>query len=192
MAMITYTKGSDNGGGGGWQPLPEGVYDLLIKSAEQKTSSKGNQQIQVVCEVMDGEYAGKRATVWYSLLPNSTWKLDRLIDTLGIKRQPTGEFGPDGKEILAFDPDDLIERVVRYTVKQREYQGKVNNDFADERKSPLDEPAQPQAVSTTTVLRPATAAAPAASASASAMPTEQLALPDTARVPRRPRPASAT
>jgi hypothetical protein len=135
---------------------------------------------------MDGEYAGKRATVWYSLLPNSTWKLDRLIDALRIKRQPTGEFGPDGKEILAFDPDDLIERVVRYTVKQREYQGKVNNDFSDERQSPLDEPVAQPTVSTTTVLRPAQAAP------TPAQPEQQLSLPETQRTPRRPRPASAT
>lgn len=185
MALISYTKGSDGGGGGGWQPLPEGQYDLRINSAEQKTSSKGNQQIQLVCEVMDGEYAGKRATVWYSLLPSSTWKLDRLIDALGIQRQPTGEFDSAGKEILAFDPDHLIGRTVRYNVKQREYQGKVNNDFADEARSPLDDAPEPVRASTT-ALKPAQPAQPAPSGAAA----EQLTLPETAR--RRPRPASAT
>jgi hypothetical protein len=179
MALIIYSRGSDNGGGGGWQPLPEGTYDLRINSVEQKTSSKGNPQIQLVCEVMDGPYAGKRATVWYSLVPSSTWKVERLITALGIIRQPTGEFDAAGTENLAFDPDHLIGRVVRYNVKQREYQGKVNNDFADESRSPLDEQPEPVVRATTTLkaVQPAPAAAPA----------EQLNLPETAR--RRPRPA---
>lgn len=180
MALISYTKGSDNGGGG-WQPLPEGTYDLSIRSAEAKTSKAGNPQIQLTCEVADGEYAGKRATVWYSLLPNSTWKLDRLIDALGIGRQPTGEFDAAGKEILAFDVDHLVGRVVRYNVKQREYQGKVNNDFADEARSPLDEAAP---VATTTALRPVQAAPVT---QAAPVEPQQLNLPETAR--RRPRPA---
>jgi hypothetical protein len=71
--------------------------------------------------------------------------------------------------------------VVRYNVKQREYQGKVNNDFADEARSPLDEAAP---VATTTALRPVQAAPVA---QAAPVEPQQLNLPETAR--RRPRPA---
>lgn len=182
MAIINYTKGNE---GGGWVPLPEGTYDVKILEVKQGVSKSNNPQLSLKGEVMDGPSAGKTVTIWYSLTPQSTWKLDALLEALAIKRVETGEYHPDGQPIMGFDDDDLLHRVVRYDVKQREYQGKVNNDFSKERPSPYDDqpearvPSDPSGLTQTQQQQasaPAAAAAPAAAQQ-----------PGT--IARRPRPA---
>lgn len=134
MARISYTKGE----GSQFQPYPEGTYDIQIGSAEQGTSKSGNPQLTVKGEIVDGEYAGKKVTIWYSLLPQSTWKLDALFDALGIQPQETGELDENGKPIMACDTDELLQRTVRYNCTQRTYEGRVNNNWDKEAISPLD------------------------------------------------------
>lgn len=179
MAMINYTKGNE---GGGWVPLPEGTYDVKILEVKQGTSKSGNPQLSVKGEVMDGPHAGKTVTIWYSLTPQSTWKLDALLDALQIPRVETGEYHADGQPIMGFDDDALLNRCVRYDVKQREYQGKVNNDFAKERPSPFDASAEPAP----TGGQSGTAATPPASSGAPA------SAPAAGVIARRPRPAGTT
>jgi hypothetical protein len=184
MAKINYNKGGD--GGSSWQALPEGTYDVRILASEQGTSKAGNAQIKLSCEVLDGPSAGKKVNIWYSLLPQSTWKLDKLLETLDVERFETGEFGQDGTPILGFDDEDLIDRSVRYTVGQREFpagSGKMTNDFNDESVSPFDtEEAAPTGTQGAQVPPPA-AAAPA---------PVQPNLPGTVAARRRPRPAGTT
>lgn len=188
MALINYAKGQQSSAqGGGWQPLPEGLYDVKILAAEQGTSKAGNPQIRVSGEVLDGTYAGRTVNVWYSLLPQSTWKLDALLNALDVDRVDTGDFYPDGSPILAFDPDHLVGRAVRYTVRQREYpagSGKLTNDFAEEARSPFD------AFEDEAPVAPAPAAKPAPVAAAPA-PAQQVLPGVDGAIRRRPRPAGS-
>jgi hypothetical protein len=175
MAKIMYTKGND---GGGWVALPEGTYDVRITSVEQGASKAGNPQLTVKGEVMDGPSSGKNVTIWYSLLPQSTWKLDALLNALSIPREETGEYHDDGTPVMTFDSDALASRVVRYNVTQRDYNGKTQNDYKDEQASPLDT-AKPAAAASSATAPQTQAGAPAAAAAAAAPGT----------VARRPRPA---
>lgn len=135
MARIPYSAGD---GGNTYQPLPQGTYDFRINEVVQGTSRNGNQQLQLKMEIIDGPYTGKKVSNWYSLLPQSTWKLDALLEALGIEREDTGQVDANGKPIRVFDDEWLIGRCIQYDVKQREYNGKTNNDFQNERQSSLD------------------------------------------------------
>lgn len=128
MAQIDFP--SDGQDVSSWQPLPEGQYDVKLLSYETTVSSKGNQQIKVVGEVADGESSGKRCTIWYSLLVQSTWKLKKLLTVLDIPYEGTTK--------VSFEGDDLIDRVCRYNVRQDIYNGKTNNKFDEIDVSPLD------------------------------------------------------
>lgn len=196
MALINYSKGD----GGAFKPLPAGSYDVEIKSAEQGASSKGNPQLTIKGEVVDGEYAGKKVTMWYSLLPQSTWRLDALFSALAIDPVPTGELDENGKEIMSGDTDLLIGRVVRFACTQRTYEGKVNNNWADETCSPHDpyyaqvqaklaaQNGETAAGASSNAAAPASSAAPA-QGGAQAAPAQPTTSEPGRPLARRPRPA---
>ena len=135
MGQIRFSAGEDTGGG--WTPLPEGTYDFRIIEAEQGVSSNKNPQLRVKLEVLDGPRSGDKTNTWYSLLPQSGWKLRRLIDALEIDYQVEGK-DADGNELISFDDEELVQRCVRMDVKQREYNGKTVNDFLNEELSQFD------------------------------------------------------
>lgn len=134
MARVRYSAGDGNN----YQPLPEGTYDFRIEEVVQGNSKNGNPQLQLKMEVIDGPYTGKKISNWYSLLPQSGWKLDALLDALEIEKEDTGEVDENGKPVLDFDTDWLIGRCVAYDVKHREWNGKINNDFQNEAMSAFD------------------------------------------------------
>lgn len=134
MARIRIVEGS----GQQWTPFPEGTYDFKITAVEQGTSTKGNPQLKVSLECASQSHSGKNATTWYSLLKQSLWKLNELVDALGIERTDTGEVDENDKPIYEFDEDDLVGAFVRYQVSQRTYEGKTQNNFDSPELSPLD------------------------------------------------------
>lgn len=131
MVQINFNAG-ENTGQGTWTPLPEGDYEVEIEDVEVTTSGSGNPQLQLSYKLMDGPREGGTAKDWYSLLPQSGWRLRGLLDALGIEYTAGGKDG-DGRDAISFEGDDLIGRRVLYFVAQREYNGKVNNDFKNPR-----------------------------------------------------------
>jgi len=134
MARIPYSAGE----GGSFQPLPEGTYDFRINETILGNSRAGNPQLQLKMEVLDGPHTSKKVSCWYSLLPQSGWKIDALLEALKIEREDTGQVDDKGNPILAFDDEWLLDRCVTFDVSQREYNGKTNNDFQNERLSAFD------------------------------------------------------
>jgi len=54
----------------GFEPLPEGYYPLKIVEAEEKKSSKGNDMIEITCDVFnDPRFNGKELMHWVTFLP---------------------------------------------------------------------------------------------------------------------------
>ena len=132
MTMIEYSKGE------GFTPLPEGTYDCRIDEVESTTSSKGNPQLQVSLTVVDGPYADRKPKTWYSLLPQSVWRVGQLTDALDIEQHETGQQDADGNPIMSFDTDELLGRIVSFEVTQRSYNGRINNDFGNPHQSSFD------------------------------------------------------
>jgi hypothetical protein len=160
MAKIPFSMSANQGGS--FQPWPEGTYNCRITETELGTSKAGNPQLRVRLEVVDGTYAGKQSNVWYSLLPKAAWKIDALLTALGIEKEPTGDVDENGEPITVFDDEWLLHRVVEFDVKHREYNGKTQMDFVNERASdydvpPEDEPAPAKAAPVKAAPKPAPA-----------------------------------
>jgi hypothetical protein len=56
-----FTPNADNANtGGDYKPVPEGVYDLLIDSAEAKTTKNGDTRIAMTIVINSGDHEGKK------------------------------------------------------------------------------------------------------------------------------------
>lgn len=179
MAKIRFS----GGGEGGFEPLPESIYDLEIKSVDQNTSKAGNPQAIVKFEVVDGDLAGRTHKEWYTITPEAVWRLQNLCKAAGVDLVETGEVDKDNEPICEFDTDELVGKFVRAEIKHRNYEGKtfanLGNKPEASRFSP--EKAAPTTTKPAAESQPASATAPAGAA------------PGAGGVaPRRPRPAAAS
>jgi hypothetical protein len=131
-------------GGGAFTPYPEGTYDLQIQGVVQGASKAGNAQLKLSCEIATPDtQQGSKVTIWYSLLPQSGWKLRMLLDATGVPYDITGETDESGNEVLEFDPEELELRYFRVECSTRKHDGKVYNDWKNEEASPLGQEATP-------------------------------------------------
>ena len=101
MALINFSNSEDKG----YSPLPEGSYDLEILQVEQKVSQAGNPQLELSTEVAAGEHEGRKVKLWYSLTPQSAWKLKKLVVATHTPHEVVGS-DRDGQ--ISFDTDDLV------------------------------------------------------------------------------------
>lgn len=161
MARIVFKKPE----AGTYTPLPEGLYDWEIKDVKQTTSGNGNPQLELSCECAGpDQYVGRNTKMWYSLLPQSGWRVKKLLDATDV----TYEEGTDeaGGEVLAFDDEDLLGRVFACKATMDESpSGNPRNKFSNEAPSKLAKqpPAPAAAAPAPAQTAPAqTAAAPAA------------------------------
>jgi hypothetical protein len=174
---IRFTAGNTD-----FTPLPEGTYDCKILSFEQTTSSTGNPQLAIKLEIVDGPLKQRQPMVWYSLTPKAGWKMKKLLEELAINYADQG-VDDDGFAQLEFDPDDLVGRVVRYDVTQREYNNRKNNQFGNETVSEWD----PHFAEIKAMADGVSAEGPAAPVVQE--PPVQQAAPAAAAARRRPQPA---
>lgn len=122
----------------GWRPLPNGTYMFMIDGYEEAVSSNQNPQLKVNVHVVDGEFDGKKATLWYVLMAKTLWKIRGLCDATGIEYESenTGRQDPEtGKDLITldFEADDLVGCVFVADVTEGEYQGNAKNNFNNER-----------------------------------------------------------
>jgi hypothetical protein len=150
MARIEFTSSSSEEVT--YAPIPQGTYDLTVTDITQGTSSKGNPQLQVRCEIAQGEYSGKKITLWLSLLESATWRLSAFVKATGIDY----EDGPGGQ--ISFDTDDVVGAYFSASTKIREYNGKDKNEWESFAPSKLSQPAAPRAAAS--VAAPAPQAQP--------------------------------
>jgi len=133
MARIEFTSSSSEEVT--YAPIPQGTYDLTVTDITQGTSSKGNPQLQVRCEIASGEYSGKKITLWLSLLESATWRLAAFVKAVGVDY----EDGPGGQ--ISFDTDDVVGAYFSASTKIREYNGKDKNEWESFAPSKLSQPA---------------------------------------------------
>lgn len=131
MVQINFQAG-ENTGGGAFEPLPEGTGLFEIESYEVGSSKNEKPQLELSLKILDGPREGGTCKNWYSLVPTAGWNLRGLLDALGIEYESEGQ-DKEGRDDIVFDGDDLVGRQVEYYVKQREYNGRINNDFVNPR-----------------------------------------------------------
>ena len=98
-----------------FQTASEGVHACKIVSADEKTSSGGNDMIVVAFEVIKGLDTGARVYENFPLVDKALWKLKGLLQAIGMKA--------DGK--VQLDLDKLVGKTCSVTVKHEEYEGKT-------------------------------------------------------------------
>jgi len=67
----------------GWKPIPGGVYNAEVQSAQMTKSGSGNPMITI--DYTPDEYPKERIRGFYSLAPNALWKLKQDLTGLGIE-----------------------------------------------------------------------------------------------------------
>jgi len=171
MAQINFSNSADNS----FSPLPEGTADFEILKVEQGVSKKGNPQLVIDTEICSGDSEGKKTKMWYSLTPQSTWKLKKLLLATHTPFETAGEQGKGGT--IQFDTDDLVGAIFTCDIEIsiNPENNKPKNDFNNERVSAMMAPpaqatmpsavaAAPPPVTTSAVAAPpAVGAAPAPS-----------------------------
>ncbi len=131
-------RGKNPEDGGGWVPLPAGTYNIQLDTIEQDISKNGNSQLKIAAHVVDGPHDLKKVTLWYVLVENSLWKLQNLCDAADVDYEigDLDDTDPEtGKPLIEFDfdTDDLEGCIVTFDVTERQYDGKAQNRFENER-----------------------------------------------------------
>lgn len=101
---------------------PEGDYKLEILEATTGTSNAGNDQIEFVLEVADGEYKGTKVWFYCPLAENSLWKLHAFLTALG-------EDVPEDE--MDIDLSDLVGKELVGVLTHETYQGKKQAKMTD-------------------------------------------------------------
>lgn len=96
--------------------LEEGTYELVIKKAEQKTSTTGKPMVVILFEEPNSKTGIFEN---YVLTPDALWKMRELMKALGL--------ATDG--IQELDLDLLMGQTVMGKVIQREYNGEMTNSI---------------------------------------------------------------
>jgi uncharacterized protein DUF669 len=118
--------------GGGFEPLPNGDYDVFVESAEYKVAGTGKDMIKVKFKVQGGPFNG-RTVYWNAVFSPRT--ADGSVNE-GALRAWFGNMGCFGLKAAFFAANpsmDLIAasmtgKKVIVTLATREWQGQEQND----------------------------------------------------------------
>jgi len=102
--------------------LPEGDYEFVVDDAGEKTSNKGNEQIELQLLVSDGN---TKVRVFDNLvfIPSCYWKID-------LFRECTGEKLIEAQGV-SFEADDCIGRKGRLHLVIDTYNGRTRNKVGE-------------------------------------------------------------
>jgi hypothetical protein len=151
------SQAGESGGGGNYEPLPDGEYELKVIEASHTTTQSGKPMFKVTAEVQTGAHAKRR--VWDNLVvtQGNDTALAIFFDKMRAIGLPREYFtqGPSNDQIV----QAMVGRPFRGQLATSEYNGKFRNEI--KRYSPL-----PQAASGAPTSIPAAAPAPAMAAPA--------------------------
>jgi Protein of unknown function (DUF669) len=129
--------------GGGFEVWPKGRYNGVITKVEQGTAKASkNPQVIISVKVIDGPYADKSTRMWFTISPNSIFRIEELLaatipgeyDVIALE-----EKDPEGHPLqeINFDTDALIDRQFSFDCFiKADDKGEERNDF--KKFSPLD------------------------------------------------------
>lgn len=104
-------------------PLPEGIYEVMVKNIKLKESkSNTNQYLVWHLEITEGQYKDKIIFMNTSLSDNSLWRIRKLLEAMNF---------PCCDEQIELEPKELINYQLRVKVVTEFYNGKFYNQVAD-------------------------------------------------------------
>jgi hypothetical protein len=118
--------------GGGFEPLPNGDYDVIASSTEYKVSGTGKDMIKVKFKVEGGPYNGR--TVYWNAVFSPRDKDGKVNE--GALRAWFGNMGCFGLKTAFFAANPSMDHIaaamegkrVTVTLATREWQGQEQND----------------------------------------------------------------
>lgn len=149
-------EAADSSGGGNYEPLPDGVYELKIIESDPAMSSTGKVMFKVKAEVQSGPHA--RRLVWDNIVispenPKSMGIFFSQMGSLGLSREFFGQ--QPGNEQIA---SAMKNRVFRGQIGKRTWNGQDRNEIS--RYMPMTSEAIASAPVTASAPAPAPAPAP--------------------------------
>lgn len=108
--------------GGGWKPLPEGVYNcILSNSSEQVGKSSGVKYIRIEYTVISGEYEGRKVNenlnLWSANPKASNFakaRLKAICEAVGV--------------VAPKSTEQLHDRKLTLTINVKDNDGKLENE----------------------------------------------------------------
>lgn len=100
----------------------EGDYLCKVLEAKQGESAKGNDQIEFITEIADGEYKGSKLYLYCPLSDQSLWKLHAFLTALG-------EDVPEDE--MDIDLEELVDKEFMGVVGHDSYNGKKQARLVD-------------------------------------------------------------
>lgn len=114
-----------------YEPLPAGNYNVVVEKAESTTSKKGDPQLVLTLKVTDELHKNRKLWHRMTFIPGNGVGLAinfRQLDALGAT--PLLEQGGSLAQVAGF----LTGKTAEVVVKQREWNGKMQNDVSDVKK----------------------------------------------------------
>lgn len=115
-----------------FDPIPNGVYEVLVHDIEEREVKQGKNagadMWAVQFAINGGEYDNRRVFRNYTLIPNSMWAVKQFLIALGVDPEAlSGE--------VAINLEDLIGLQARVVLRQRTWEGEIQNDVKQVQKS---------------------------------------------------------
>lgn len=116
----------DDAGDTGFEPLPEGDYDMVVEKSEAKRASTGKDMFVCTFKIEGGAYANRR--VWHNFVvnpenPNAMGIFFRNMNVLGLNAEYFRQ-GPSDAHVA----QALLGRRFRGHLKQRQWNGDTKNE----------------------------------------------------------------
>ena len=108
--------------GEGFDPIPAGVYPVVVSSLRQSEEDgpSGYPYIIVEMTVADGEFENRKLWTNLSMSPKAAFKVKEFLLAVGVSEEDLGgEF--------EFDPDEYEGATADVAVKQESYEGQIKN-----------------------------------------------------------------
>jgi len=121
---------------GGFEPVPEGRYPVIIERIEVRESkSSDNDYLNWEMKITDDEYEGQRLWMITSLSPRALFRLKDIFMSLGIIEGEEEDFALDWEDDVDITPkegplltDPDLDGVAAIAVVENEmYEGKEQN-----------------------------------------------------------------
>jgi hypothetical protein len=112
----------------GFTPLPIGEYDVMVASAEAKTTNQGKDAIKVQFQVLSGPCAGRKIFNQFTISPenpNAVGFFFRHMEALGLPREYFAQ-NPSLQHIA----QTLLNRQCHIKVDHREWNGQTRDNVS--------------------------------------------------------------
>jgi len=115
-----------SGGGGNYEPLPNGQYDVKIVKSSHKIAQSGKSMFEVEMQVVSGPHANRRVWNRFVVTPENPKALGYFFSNMRILGLTTEFFAaqPSDDQVAAA----LENKVCRVELGQSEYNGSVRNE----------------------------------------------------------------